>query len=249
MKLFRAIVTALLSCGLLLVVGTAPADDIKADPSPTPELSEKEKQAIQDVEDLTTAFRLIEMGEKQSAPEMLLSAAFLMRKLAHSTMQQIKDQPTVEGSGSGDKPPTDEAKPLNYEAESDKLIERAREIAAEKKLNLEPLISDLKKREIERLVVGGPRNVCRVIAVKQVHVYQIEVEEIKQFTWSYRSTSTVKVEILRSDTGHVHASHSHTSGGGVVQPGKSSVKTKTVVMTVRITNISEKVCQYQVWTN
>src|ERR1700732_461163 len=145
MKLFFTVALAMFA-GSLLFVGLSTADDKKPSGSGSgspPEVmpSKEDIQAQQDIDDLVTAARLVMIGDpedvkgvKDKCPEMLLSAAYLYKRLAKSKVEKF-DKPELSG-GSGS-PVDKELDRPNYDQIADKLIDRAKEIAEQKKIDKE----------------------------------------------------------------------------------------------------------------
>ncbi len=228
--------------GAVAALGIAGAAEKKEDRQ-VPVLTEKEKQSQQDIADLGTAMRLAELGDQQAAPEMLLTAAFLYRKFGKSQLGKLDVKPEIEAE-KDDKVLDKEIKGPDYEAEAKKLVERAREIAAEKKVNIEPLIKDMEARKLDRAVVSGPKHVSRVIGPGQWQTYNIEVEPHKPFSFAFKANKALRVEIVRKDNNNIYGANILPFGSGVYSPGGPSKGHQFVAVSIRFKNEHKEPAEY-----
>ncbi len=114
---------------------------------------------------------------KNKAPEALITAAGLYRKLSRVNMTARDDKPTIEvPPGSKDAPLDQVNKLTNFEKESKELLDQARLMGLEMKLDLDPLIKAATTRELKRYVVGGPKYIARQIGPGQQHQFRITIQ-------------------------------------------------------------------------
>lgn len=138
----------LLGCLVMVAPHAAPADEVKKEVKK--ELSPEDKEAAEAGEEarqIGLATDLAEQGRKEKAPEMLLTAARILRSVHTSPG---KDEPRVEG-GTAEK-----QKPASLVEASDKLLQEARDMAPDDKA-----IADLADRIAKikaRGALGGPRS-------------------------------------------------------------------------------------------
>jgi hypothetical protein len=227
---------------ILFAIGMAFGDDKPNDsrePIKVPELSAQESHAQMIIEYHGSAYRLAELGDQQLAPELLLAAAIQFRKVRKAAMQKLAEKPTIElgrDAKKDDKLIDEEAKAPDYDKEADTMMERAEACALFSKIDLTKLIKAMKERPISNCVEPGPRQVSRVIGSQQWHTYRIEVEPYKSFALGLRAQPLLRVEVSRSDTGHVFVAGAYPYASLVFSPGAAPQDKKTVPITIRLLN-------------
>jgi hypothetical protein len=250
MKTSRFLALGLVLAGSLLVAvasslpgaqQVAAAAD-PARPAADEKMAEPDPKVVELMETLGTVGKLTDIGRKQSSPEALLTAAFLLRKLSHTTIKDLAEKPTVEGEKDTGEALTGNALTDSYKKEMNALIDEARNMGLDRKLNLEPLIKDLETRELTRLVVGGPQQVTRSIAVNATHVYNIKAEVQRPFYFSFRASTPLRVSVVRADDNNTYAAGILPGANATWTPGGSKA---IAPITIRITNVSKQPAQYQ----
>lgn len=234
--------------GGMLMLSASPADaQKKGDLTEEPIVDQKD----QDINDLVMAYRLIEIGEKNKAPEAIISAASLFRKMSKVKMAPVNEKPGIEL----DKDAPEGAKALDkvealpdYEAEANRLFDRASALAAELKLDLEGLITLAKTRKLYRAPVDGPKHVNRLIGAHQNHVYKINVAGKQPLHFGFHSTIPLRISAVRSDNDNTFAAGISNIANATWHPGAGK-KGAGVPLTLRISNPSNQPAQYQFLLN
>lgn len=242
MKAFRLFTLALLPAFALLGVLTLTQAAVPDDKDPATKDKQVDPKIAEYMEDLAMVGRLTDLGRKQSSPESLLSAAFLLRKISTTGgIDAMKEKPEVEGEKEAPKPVE-----VDYKHEIEELITQAREIAAERKLNLEPLIKDVENRQLTRRVLKGPRQINQKLQPGKSHSYHITVKNKEPFYLSFRASSPLRVTVVRSDNdnalaaGIIPAANANwTPSGGKAQ----------VPITIRFANPGAVPVTYQMVLN
>jgi hypothetical protein len=204
-----------------------------------------------DIADLMLAYRLVEIGrdKKNPAPEALITAAGLFRKLAKVSMTTITDKPMIEpaeGADKGAKLVDETAKAPDLQAKADELFDEAEALGAKLKLNLAPLIKQTKERVSDRSPVGGPRTVARVIGGKQTHVFRFDIHAHQPTHFGIRASIPLRVSVVRSDNDNPMAAGVIAIGEHTWVPGGNI---SPVPITIRITNLSTQPAEYQFLLN
>jgi hypothetical protein len=170
-----AFLALLLAAGVLFAALPSAADEKKAD-TPDNEKVENAEFKAGLIADLTAAGRLAEFGRKYKAPEALIAAADLLRKVEAKSggkLEDLTEKPTDE-SGKEIKDETKKAVDLKDQAAA--LFVEADTLAAENPKTsaaVTALIKEAEKRTYDRDVFGGPKRIERAINPGQVHVYHI----------------------------------------------------------------------------
>lgn len=236
------ILAALLALGL--PEGALAQKKKKSDEQTTPE--EQKSQVIQD---MTTAYRLIEVGRDKNhpAPEALVTAAGLFRKLARVQMEALAEKPTIEVSkdapaGTQAVDEVDKAPDLDEEAEL--LFIEAQALGKQLKLDLAPLISQVKSRPTTRAPIGGPRQVHRHIGGNQAQSYHFKLESHRPTYMGFVASFPMRITVVRGDNDHVYTDHMAAVGQYVfANPGDAP--RSHVPITIRIHNVSHQKGSYK----
>ena len=147
------------------------------------EEAEKERAAQQKnadlVSDLVTAYRLADLGRKQKSPEMLITAAGMLRQLSNAKLGTVKEQPVIEnakGEKTDDDPSKLVVKAASLLDEANDLFDEADAMGQLQKANVGALIKLVKDRPLVgyRDVVGGPRSITRNIGGHQNNSFNFE---------------------------------------------------------------------------
>jgi hypothetical protein len=204
----------LLGC-LLGVSPPAPAEE-KKEPSAEGRTA---TAAAESVREIGMALQLAEYGRKENSPEMLISAARILRKIRSTPGT---DEPKAEGGDAAKKPAA------SLGDLSDKLLEEARKKAGDDKTILE-MADRVAREEKARGALGGPRS------------YTHAPGDGVNLTWSVRfrvgvpaSVSVVGDDVNRLTTtvqgpgGYVYSWTGHNASTSWV-PGVPGFTTITVV--------------------
>jgi hypothetical protein len=225
-------VPVLFLTGLLVGVPSGRADEKK----------KEELKPDQVVEEITDAYKLVEFGRKNSAPEALIAAASVLRSLKGAKLGKITEKPKIE-----DDDKSEEVKAKNFEEQADDLFEEARAMAAKKGVRgADGLIKAARDREY-RDVVGGPRTINRTIGRHGTHTFEIYVFANQASTFGFRADFPMKISIVRSDNDNVIAA-GITATGNVRHHFGGSPSGK-VRVTVRITNVGNQAGSYSLYAS
>jgi len=205
---------------------------------------EKAAALSQDVSDFALAYQLIELGRKNKAPEALITAAGLFRKLARIEYEAVTEMPEIENDPGAPKVDEPAAKAPDYDAEAAKLYAEALFLGkSEYKLDLAPLVNSARNRTEYRSPVGGPKRVSRAISPKQTHTYKVKIRRNQPVHFGFQSSAPCQLKVTRNDSPQVFrngigswANTTLHSGGG---------NPKTVFTFITIHNYSNISGQYQ----
>jgi hypothetical protein len=157
-------VSLLALAGLVLVGPAAPADEAKKADEPA-----KLNPAGADVAHIALAYQLAEYGRKNKNPEMLVSAARILR---HIKPTPGKENPKIEAPR-GEEPKEDKvSEPVSLTAQSKALLEEAKKMAPDDATVAE-LIDRVNKDTATRGSLGGPRSFTRFIRPGGVHAWGV----------------------------------------------------------------------------
>jgi len=165
------LIPVLLLCGLLGVnLCPSRAEDEK---SSSKDDKDKPDAKQGNVKDIVTAHQMAEFGRSYKAPEALIAAGALLRKVHAMTDGKVDASVDLSATEKG----TDgEAK--SYKDLSDELFDEA--TAMKKSEAVEELIKEAKKREYskpkdfeERGVLGGPKRISRKVDAGGLHRFNI----------------------------------------------------------------------------
>ncbi len=142
--------------GLLLasVGGPAAADEAKKDDTSTV----KPNPAAEDVANVALAYRLAEYGRKHKSPEMLVSAARILR---HVKTTPGKETPKIEAPKGEETPKDEPLEAASLMDESKKMLADAKKLAPD-----DAIVAELVERaakEKTRGSLGGPRTYRRAL--------------------------------------------------------------------------------------
>lgn len=230
----------LVALGLVLLPGMSAAQKKS-------EVAEEEQAQDQDIEDLVTAYRLVELGEKNKAPEALITAASLFRKLAKVEMGVFAEKPEITADEGADKSElVDEDAPLpDLDAQADALFAQALLMGQQLKLNLGPLVNVAKNRTIYRHPIGGPKSKSRMIGPGQNDAYHYKLKANSPTNFGFRSNVPMRVVVIRNDTNSLLFDRMGTVGSDAWFPRDK--KDGKVGVTVRIRNPAKVRGNYQFW--
>lgn len=219
--------------GLLGGLGTpsaAPADEKKDD-----SVQVKPDPVSDDVRHIALAYDLADYGRSIKSPEMLISAARILRKIRTTPG---KEKPTIE-DGKDEKDDSDE--PVSLVAESDKLLAEARKLAPD-----DAIIGELAERaakEKTRGSVGGPRS----------H-YHKPGAGVK-LTWNVTFKAGQPASVAVQGNGKNTLTLTVTGPGGHYlywsgpNPSVSWVPKVTKTYTISVTNDGPGACAYRMYHN
>jgi hypothetical protein len=235
----------------LLFAAVPPAVADKADKADKAE-EEKTRIAEEYMANLALVARLKEIGyDKQNpAPEALVTAAFVLRKIeATSGLGKLDEKPQVERTTGAvaNAPLVDEQVTPNYQREIRDLLDDARTTALTKKIAIEPLIKDMMSRELPpagKLVIGGARAVSRRVGAFQTHTLHIKAKANQPFFFAFRSSAPMRVLIVRGGSQTVYAAGITTGANTAYVPLKGTGK-GGVPFSIKVTNVGRRPAVYQ----
>lgn len=226
---------------LLPTLGDAQKEAKKLTPEQAADLD------AQNINDLVTAYRLVEFGQKNKAPEALITAASLFRKLATLEMNAASEKPEISADEDAPKGTLldKEEPPPDLAAKANELFAQALLMGNDQKLNLGPLINDAKSRKLFRSPVGGPKQIARMIGAQQKHVFHFNLQAQYPTTFGFRSTMPMRVTAVRGSNDNVYGGGIGTMGSATWHPGGQPGAPVNVTITVK--NVAPIPAQYQFW--
>lgn len=218
------------------LIGIAPV--IADAQKPATSIEEQQFEATdQVIRDFALASQLIEVGRKNKAPEALVTAAGLFRKLAKVEMATVEDEPVIENDPQNAKNSAaakDEAADFGQLAGD--LFSEAIFMGKKDNLNLASLVDQAKARAEYRAPVGGPRKVQRAITPGQTHSYTFKIVKREPVSLAFRSNAPCKVAAKRNDSDQVYQNGIGMFGNGRLTTG--GLKVKKANVNIRIHNYS-----------
>jgi hypothetical protein len=254
-------VCACAGCCLLALHPVAEAQ--KKDAAKEQEQKAEETKA-QYINDLMTAYRLADIGRDKDnpAPEALVTAAAILRRLASVKVKSLAEKPEIKNTeGAADAKGADEVvPPPDLKAEANNLLEGARDAAALANLAyLKPLIKAVEECEDEadaraarqktRHVFGGPRQVTRLLGPLQSQTYNLKAQPNSPLVFALRATIPVRITIVRPDVNHVWANDVVPIAQRTCHPGGATRSNLSVPVIIQITNVSRLKGQYVMFVN
>lgn len=208
--------------------------------------------AVERMQKLMTAYELAEEGRKKNAPEYLITAAGMLRRL--SAIQALNAVPKhdIKPEVAGDNKELDKAaKAPTLREQSDELFKEASDMGAVLNVNVDKLIKLAKERETvdkeERAVVGGPKQVTQVIKPGQTLTYKYTLITGAYSQWFFQSGAPLVVSVARGDDNQPYYwSGGTTWASRVWQPHwHPNPKLKQAPINVQIQNFSKQPVQFQ----
>jgi hypothetical protein len=239
----------LAASSLLLLPAGADAQKKKKDPGKAGE----QYKAEDVLNDIITAYRLKEFGEKHKSPEALIAAGSLLRKAATAKLENIAEQPTIEDDkGNKVEASKEPAKSVSLADEADTIFAHALGLANELKLTgIDKLIQLAEKREYkqpgERAVIGGPQAIQRTINPGQTQVYHFKFQPQMPCAIGLRSSFPLQITVVRSDNNQVWVATTTTVGVHTHMPGPGPKK--GIPVTVRVRSLAPQTGLYQLFVN
>lgn len=203
--------------------------------------------AAQNINDLVAAYRLVEIGQTNKAPEALITAASLFRELARVTGSDAEEKPEIsadEGAPKGELLDKEVAAP-DLAAKADELFAMAALMGKEQKLDLTGLIKQIKSRDVHRSPVGGMKRIVRAIGPQQKHVYRFKLQAVYPTTFGFQSTMPMRVTAVRGSNDNLYGGGVGTIGSATWRPGGSPGE--PVSVTIMVKNVTPVQAQYQFW--
>jgi hypothetical protein len=205
--------------------------------------------AVERMQKLMTAYELAAEGRKKNAPEYLITAAGMMRRLsaiqALNAVPKSDLKPEISGDNAADK----DAKAPTLREQSDEIFKEASDMGATLNVNVDKLIKIAKERETvdkeERAVVGGPKQVAKMIGPGQTHTYTYTMITTSYTQWCFNSNFPLQVTVVHKESQTVWVSSVTTYAAKAWPPfWHPNPKAKqTVVITIR--NPHKQQVQYQ----
>jgi hypothetical protein len=232
-------------CLLALSAPTHAQKEKKVEPT-------KEEIQRERMENLMTAYDLAAKGRKKNAPEYLITAAGMLRRLSsikdlqEMKESEVKPEITTDGKAAVEK----EAKVITLLEQSDELFKEASDMGASLGVNVDKLIKIAKERERsdkeERSVVGGPKRVVKYIGGGHLHTFKYTLRTGDYTQWMLRSSDTLEVSVVRADNEQPYYWHNTTSAQRVWHPNwHPNPKLKVAHITIRVRNHSGSPIWYE----
>jgi hypothetical protein len=210
--------------GCLLLLGPAGSEAQKGKEKPAEKTPEERNAEV--LNDLMTAYRLADMGRSQKAPEAMITAAGMLRRLAAVKLGTIEERPVIEdekGEKIADQSEGD-SRPREITEEANALFDEAAAMGLAANVNLDPLIKLVKERPLPpgyRAVVGGPKRIHRKIGKHRTETFRVHFWAEKPLVIAFRASQPMHIHALRTDYNHVwvdavtmHIVHTHGLPGG-----------------------------------
>jgi hypothetical protein len=195
------------SGGCLALLGPTSVDAQKGK-EPKPAEKSPEERNAEILNDLMTAYRLADMGRSQKAPEMLISAAGMLRRLSVVNLDTITEKPIIEdenGKKVADQSEGD-VKPLTLKEEANELFDEAAAMGLELTLKLDGLIKLAKERPLPpgyRGLVGGPKRIHRKIGPHRTETFHVHFRSGRPAVIGFHASHAMHLYVVRTDINHV----------------------------------------------
>jgi len=217
------------------------------------ELNEEEKAALRQecMSRLVMANELYAEGKKRDMPELLISAASILRSVSQYPEMNnpaISDvKPEIKGEGTA----LDEvvAKPRTLRDQSDAIFEEASR-RFDDPIALDKIIATIKKREEEiekkeqRAVFGGPKQIARLIAPGQTHSFDFKLINNAPAPFMFEGSIPLHISIVRTDDKNAWFAGQTNMLARTFHP-RYNPKAVIAPITIRIHNPTGKKAMYQ----
>ncbi len=227
--------------------------EIRAEKEAEQERAERQKGSDL-VSDLVMAYRLADLGSKEKSPEMLITAAGILRQLSKAKLNTVTEEPVIEnekGKKTGEDASKTVAKSPSLLDEANALFDEATAMADKQNVKLNELINLVKSRPIPdigfRDVVGGPRSITRNIGRGATHVFNFNFVCGRPCAIGFRASFPMRIQAVRDDIGHIWIDTITTGGVHNGVPGGNPSQIARV--TIRVTNIANQGGNYTLWVN
>jgi len=206
--------------------------------------SEDEGQII---DDLVTAYRLVEFGEKNKAPEALITAASLFRKIARVQMDVCAEKPeiTTDMDETKNDLVDEDAEAPDFDLQAKTLFAQALLMGNELKLDLGPLVNNAKNRTEYRHPIGGPKSKSRFIGPHQHDTYHFKLQANAPTNFGFSANVPMRVSVVRNDTNTLLMDRTGIVGSAAWRP--QSKKGGPVGITVAVRNPARVRAKYHFW--
>jgi hypothetical protein len=189
-----------------------------------------------DLNDLGTAFQLIEYGRDQEAPEAMVTAAGLLKNVARAKVKPLdakaiilEDKKEIDDKGK----PFDVSK-VNLSTESKDLLEEAEILALKQKVNIKTLVRAVKDREIKGEVTSAVYYYGRTLAGGQTLEIPLKVDSKQVVHLALRSNEAVRVSVLTKDGKETLAAATTSAGNLPFKAGSGEAVTRGVVIVRKV---------------
>jgi len=213
-------------------------------------------QKGQDIKDLVLAYQLRDLGRKNKAPEALITAASLFRKVSRVPMTAIEQKPEIEVANDSQAAPLDQVlAPPDYAKEADALFDEALALGASLKLNLDPLIHHAKNRTVYRSPATGPQHVTRMIGGGQTQAFRFKLIANQPTHFGFRATVPMRITVVQANNeavwvdSFIAVGHTTWYPAHHVSPKAAKKGPPSVPIAIRISNIAQPPAQFQFWLN
>jgi hypothetical protein len=207
--------------------------------------------AVERMQKLMSAYELAEEGRKKNAPEYLITAAGMMRRLSAIPALNAVPKSDIKPEVTGDnKAPVTDAKMPTLREQSDELFKEASDMGAGLNVNVDKLIKLAKERETvdkeERAVVGGPKQVAKMIGPGQTHTYDYTLLTGAYSQWFFKSSIPLHVSVVHKENSYIWLDTTTAFASKVWHPNwHPNPKVKQAVIVIRVKNNSKQKAEYQ----
>lgn len=226
--------------GLALMLTSVQA---KQKPDPDDPIDDPQATAV---EQIATAYKLVEFGRSNKAPEALITAGGLLRQIpppkpSEATLEVEGDTPKNTDA------PTEKAKTLKEEAE-DLFAEALVMASKDQRDAVQKLVNAIKERPEPkrepgtRGSLGGPKVINRVLPPKGTHNWNIKFIGGQPAVVTFRAALTCRIS-WHGPAGGVIGKDDCMIGRAAWMPGKNGAHT------IRVHNLSPRPVAYSLYTN
>lgn len=204
----------------------------------------------QAVADLGPAFQLIEIGRQYKSPEVLVTAAGMLRRFENLTSGKLE---ALEVKITDDKDKEVKAsteKPVSLGKEADDLFEEAEALTLTKKGDIKAIKALIERTKAEadkdvRGAVGGPRFISNLLGSPAFHQFTIAFEAGQKATVNFRSTGNCQFEIYAQGGNRIYHQTGTSGSYSWSTVGKGGIR----AVTVKVINGKGQPVPYTIRTN
>jgi hypothetical protein len=212
----------------------------------------KEEIQRERIQKLASAFEMAEQGRRLKAPEYLITAAGMLRQLSAikdlDVMKTHEVKPEIKGEGDANS--NKEVKASSLLEQADELFKDASDLGALQGVNVDKLIRQARNRDLieERAVVGGPKQISRLIGPGQYHVYHFHFFDHASTNWVFKSTALLHVSVVRADIDNAYFLDNTKFATRHWTPGfQPNSKVHQVPFVIRVQSYQKHPVQYQMF--
>jgi hypothetical protein len=220
---------------LLAVVALAGVFAVGAEKEADKEKPPAENGARQqlDLNDLGSAFQLMESGRIHEAPESLITAAALLKNVARAKIKDLDVTPTLwKGKEKADdKPIRHKASDINLNKEAKDLIAEAQVLAPKAGIkNIVPLTKAVEERKLDSEGVGEIMYYGGVLGGGETLEIPVKVDAGEVTKLAVRSTEALRISVTTKDGKETLASSVTSAGNVPFKVNKDEAVTRAVII-------------------